>query len=124
MTDDFVALRGMIFYGYHGNRPEEKTLGQRFEVDVVARTDLARSGASDDLSETIDYGLIHAEVRKVVEGPSLNLLEAVAQRIGDAVLSLSDRIDRVEVVVRKPSVPLPGSLAGAEVRIVRGRGPS
>ena len=37
MTDT-VFLERMQFYGYHGHNPEERTLGQRFEVDVSLET--------------------------------------------------------------------------------------
>ena len=47
MAEDFIALRGMVFYGFHGNRPEEQALGQRFVIDVVLTMDLSAAGASD-----------------------------------------------------------------------------
>ncbi len=31
---DKILIAGIGFYGYHGMRGEEQTLGQRFEVDV------------------------------------------------------------------------------------------
>ncbi len=111
----------MVFYGFHGNKPEEKSLGQRFVVDVVVTADLSQAGASDALEDTIDYGKVYSIVKRTVEGPSLNLIEAVAERICDEVMQISHRIERVETVVGKPAVPLTGSLDGAEVRLVRRR---
>lgn len=121
MARDEIAVRGMTFYGYHGAKPEEKTLGQRFVVDVLVRADLSAAGKSDDLADTVDYGQIHRAVRAVVEGESLNLIEAVATRICVAVLKISDLIEEAETIVRKPSAPIAGVLEGAEVRMVRRR---
>jgi dihydroneopterin aldolase len=121
VSEDFIALRGMVFFGFHGNKPEEKTLGQRFAVDVVVTADLSQAGASDALEDTVDYGKVYAIVKRIVEGPSLNLIEAVGEQICDEVMKVSDRIESVEAVVGKPAVPLPGSLDRAEVRLVRRR---
>lgn len=121
MSEDSVALRGMVFFGFHGNKPEETTLGQRFVVDVVVTADLSQAGASDALEHTVDYGEIYSRVKGVVEGPSLNLIEAVGERICDEVLQVSNRIESVEAVVSKPAAPLQGALDRAEVRLVRRR---
>ena len=121
MSEDSVALRRMVFYGFHGDRPEERSLGQRFIVDVVLTADLSQAGASDSLEDTVDYGEVYSMVKRVVEGPPLNLLEALGERICGEAMRISDRIESVEVLVVKPAVPLRGALDGAEVRLVRRR---
>ena len=35
LSSDTIYLRNMQFYAFHGVNPEEKILGQRFEVDVA-----------------------------------------------------------------------------------------
>ena len=55
-----ITLSNMVFYGYHGDLPEENTLGQRFMIDLVLTLDIAAAAASDDLNKTVDYlSLIH-----------------------------------------------------------------
>ncbi len=34
MRGDKLILRGLKFHGYHGVKPEERKLGQKFLVDV------------------------------------------------------------------------------------------
>ena len=121
MPEDSIALRRMVFFGFHGDRAEERKLGQRFIVDVVLTADLSQAGASDSLKDTVDYGEVYSKVKRVVEGPPLNLLEALGERICGEVMQISDRIENVEVVVAKPAVPLRGALDGAEVRLARRR---
>ena len=121
MAEDFIALRGMVFYGFHGNRPEEQALGQRFVIDVVLTMDLSAAGASDVLDDTVDYSKVYSLVKRIVEGPSLNLLEALGYQICSEVMQSSGCIESVETVVGKPGVPLNGVLDGAEVRILRHR---
>ena len=114
-------LEGMTFFGYHGVSLAEKELGQRFVVDVEILTDLAAAGRSDDLAQTVNYAQVYRLVKEVVEGPSLNLIEAVAERIADVLLALQ-RVEAVRVRVRKPWAPIRGSvLSAAAVEIERKR---
>ena len=54
-TGDKLRLRGLKFHGFHGVKPEEKKLGQKFLVDVDAWMDLRMAGKSDLLSDTVSY---------------------------------------------------------------------
>jgi dihydroneopterin aldolase len=119
---DEILLEGMRFYAYHGVNPEERTLGQRFTVDVVLAVDLRRAGQSDDLAQTVSYSAVYKVVRRIVEGEPRQLIEAVAEEIASAILTEYPPVEQVTVTVRKPEVPLKGSLLDAAgVRIVRSR---
>uniref|UniRef100_A0A453RRD8 Dihydroneopterin aldolase/epimerase domain-containing protein n=1 Tax=Aegilops tauschii subsp. strangulata TaxID=200361 RepID=A0A453RRD8_AEGTS len=56
---DKLILRGLQFHGFHGVKQEEKTLGQKFVIDVDAWMDLAAAGDSDDISHTVSYSDIY-----------------------------------------------------------------
>ena len=117
---DEILLEGMRFYAYHGVNPEERALVQRFTVDVVLAVDLRRPGQSDDLADTVSYSAVYKVVRGIVEGEPRNLIEAVAEEIAAAVLTGFPQVARVTVTVRKPEVPMKGSLLDAAgVRITR-----
>jgi dihydroneopterin aldolase len=115
---DEIRLEGMEFYAYHGVFPEERTLGQRFVVDVALRLPLQKSGLSDDLRDTLDYSEVYRVIRDVVEGERHRLVETVAERIAQQIL---DRypVDCVRVCVRKSAPPFPGPLRGVAVDIER-----
>jgi dihydroneopterin aldolase len=122
MSSDRIILEGMVFFGYHGTRPEENSLGQRFVVDVALHLDLRAAGLADDLAATVDYSAVHASARAIVEGPPLKLTEAVAERIAAAVLAEHPAVQAVEVRVRKPNVRLGDTvLDGSVVEIMRRR---
>ena len=122
MRNDKIILQGMTFYGYHGITVEEKQLGQRFIVDVELETSLATSGQSDQLNETIDYGVVFQCVQQIVSGPSKNLLEALAEEIAHTILETFPA-QGVRVRVKKPEVPIKDSiLEYAAVEIFRLRG--
>jgi dihydroneopterin aldolase len=119
---DEVFLEGLRFYAYHGVNPEERTLGQRFTVDVRIETDLQPAGRSDDLDATVSYSAVYKRVRAVVEGEPRNLIETVAEEIAGTVLTEFDRAQAVTVTVRKPEVAIKGAmLDAAGIRIRRSR---
>ena len=122
MTPDKINLEGMVFYGFHGNNPAERELGQRFVVDLEVRRDLRAPGLSDDPGDTINYSCMYRLVKETMEGPSHNLLESLAETIAQVILRDFD-VESVRVRVKKPEVPMKGSiLSHASVEILRERG--
>ncbi|KAF2289595.1 hypothetical protein GH714_037372 [Hevea brasiliensis] len=118
---DKLILRGLKFHGFHGVKPEEKTLGQKFLIDVDAWMDLRAAGKSDQLSDTLSYTEIYRLVKEVVEGPPHNLLESVAQQIASTTLTKYPQISAVRVKVGKPHVAVHGPLDYLGVEIFRRR---
>jgi 7,8-dihydroneopterin aldolase/epimerase/oxygenase len=124
VSEDRIFIEGMIFYGYHGVHPEENRLGQRFIVDIDATCDLGPAATADDIDRTVNYSHLHAIAREVVEGPSVALVETLAQRIALAALDRFGILDEVAVTVRKPSAPIKGSiLQSVGVTVRRRRNP-
>jgi dihydroneopterin aldolase len=117
---DWIRLEGMIFYGLHGVDPAEKTLGQRFTVDVALQRNLRKPGRSDDLHDTINYAHVYRIAKQVMEGPSKNLIEALAEEIARRIAEACSGVETIRVRVRKPEVPIKGSvLTAATVEIER-----
>ncbi|KAM0883307.1 hypothetical protein ACQ4PT_031726 [Festuca glaucescens] len=121
MGGDKLILRGMQFHGFHGVKQEEKKLGQKFVIDVDAWMDLAAAGDSDDISHTVSYTDIYRIVKGIVEGPSHNLLESVAQSIANSTLLKFPQISSVRVKVEKPHVAVQGVVDYLGVEILRCR---
>ncbi|KAL9267105.1 Dihydroneopterin aldolase 2-like protein [Drosera capensis] len=121
MRGDKLVLRGLKFHGYHGVKPEERTLGQKFLIDVDAWLDLRRAGVSDNLSDTVSYTDIYRIVKEVVEGEPQNLLESVAHQIAVATFDKFPQISDVRVKVGKPHVAVQGQLDYLGVEIFRTR---
>src|ERR687893_1559080 len=124
-VEDRILLEGMIFYGSHGTLPAERQLGQPFVVDIELHLDLQTAGLSDDLTQTVDYSEVHRRAKGIVEGPPVNLTEAVAERIAAAILEDHSLVEAVRVKVAKPHVRLGDTVFGGSViEIVRHRGMS
>ena len=105
-----ITLSNMVFYGYHGDLPEESKLGQRWIVDLILTLDIAAAAATDDLSQTVDYTRVYAICRETVEKDRFKLIEALANHVIDRVLDASPIVDAVTITIKKPSVPIAGIL--------------
>ena len=61
---------------------------------------------SDDLGDTLDYGALAQRAADIVAVPPRNLIETVSAEIADSIMA-DERLHAVEVVVHKPSAPIP-----------------
>lgn len=117
---DVIRIRGIRGIGHHGVFEHERRDGQEFVVDVDLQVDTRAAAVSDDLANTVDYGLVAVAVHDLIVGEPVDLIETLAERIADACLS-SGAVDEVTVTVHKPHAPIPVPFDDVELRIVRAR---
>ncbi|MET9492317.1 dihydroneopterin aldolase [Nocardia sp. NPDC006630] len=118
MSTDRIELRGLRVFGHHGVFDFEKRDGQEFLVDVTLWTDFTAAVKSDDVADTVHYGELADQVVRIVSGEPRDLIEAVVSEIADEVMN-DPRIQAVEVVLHKPSAPIPHTFE--DVRVVTSR---
>ena len=118
-----IELRGLRAVGTHGVLPEELARAQPFELDLDLELDLEPAVATDDVTDTVDYGAVAEMAGRVVATESFRLLESLAARIADTVMA-DPRVESVTVAVRKLHPPVAGDLASAGVRLTRRRPPA
>ncbi len=121
MPEDWISVRGIRAFGYHGATARERTQGQVFEADVGLRLELTRASRTDCLADTADYADVCLHVERILGGRPCRLLEAVAGRVADELLSAYPQVDRVEVRLRKPAVARVLRTGAVEVELNRGR---
>src|SRR3954454_11857511 len=102
---DRLTLRGIEAFGHHGVLPSERRDGQYFLVDVTLAFDTRGAARSDDLRDTVDYGILMRRVRTAVESDPVDLIETLAERIAATCLQ-ETRVRSVEVTVHKPHAPI------------------
>jgi 7,8-dihydroneopterin aldolase/epimerase/oxygenase len=117
---DSITITGIEVFAYHGVMAEEKKDGQRFVVDVELRLDLSAAGDSDDLSDTVDYGLLAQRVNDLVSSERWDLIERVAARVAETVLE-DARVRDVSVTVHKPDAPIAVGFSDVSVTVRRGQ---
>ncbi len=100
-----LILSGLTAFGYHGNNPAEKQLGQTFTVDLEVSIDTRKAAATDRIEDTISYPLLEKTARQILEGKPANLLETVAERIATAILKHREVIEVTVRVSKRPPLP-------------------
>ncbi|HEV2878532.1 MAG TPA: dihydroneopterin aldolase [Candidatus Eremiobacteraceae bacterium] len=109
-----IRINGMRFFGKHGANAGERDRDQPIDVDLEISVNLERAAISDALKDTVDYGALYRTCEQIVTQQSFALLEALADRIVQAVCQDSRVID-VIVRVRKPRL-LEGATPEVELR--------
>jgi 7,8-dihydroneopterin aldolase/epimerase/oxygenase len=109
-----LELENMRFYAFHGVMPNEQLVGGEYSVSFKIMYDFDKAQESDDMNDAIDYGNIYEIVRKELMQPS-KLIERVARRVQDAVLSAYPQIEKMETKVSKHRPPIEGILDCASI---------
>ena len=112
----FIELKGLIFYAYHGVMEQERKVGNTYTVDVKLHTDFSKAFQTDDLNDTINYASVYAIIKEEMNIPSL-LLEHVAGRIIQRITDAFPAISSMEIRLAKQNPPLSGEVKEAAVYI-------
>jgi dihydroneopterin aldolase len=115
---DEIALTGLLVRGFHGVLLAERAEGQDFLVDAVLRLDTREAAASDDLTATVDYGVLAERLAEVVAGEPVNLIETLAARLAEVCLAES-RVVAARITVHKPHAPIPLPFTDVSVTVER-----
>ncbi len=118
---NIIKIRKATFYGYHGARSEEQSVGGKYEADVDIYTDFRKAAKDDSLIETIDYHKVYSFVYHLALVQKYYLIEALAMKIADELLKEFKGIQKVAVRVRKNNPPLGGVVDHVEVEVVKER---
>ena len=116
-TEFNISLNNIVVYGFHGVHQEEKTLGQRFEIDLEYRLANPTFPWKDEERATVSYVNAHKIVSRVCSEKNFNLIETLGNRIIEEMRSRYS-VDLIIVRIRKPSVPIQGILDHVEVEVV------
>jgi dihydroneopterin aldolase len=100
-----LILSGLTAFGYHGNNPAERKLGQTFTADLEITLDTRKAAATDSIEDTISYPQFERTARAVLEGKPANLLETVAEQIAAALLKHPEVIQVKVRVTKRPPLP-------------------
>lgn len=117
---DRISLRGVSARARHGVLPEEKVTPQPFIVDLDLEADLSGAGATDRLADTVNYATMAAQVHRTLTGPSVELLENLAERIAQTCLQ-EPHVESVRVTLHKPEAPVGVPCGDVEVEVRRER---
>jgi dihydroneopterin aldolase len=118
---DKIIIKKMSFYGYHGVLPEEKALGQKFNLDIELHLPLRKAGQSDSLGDTVSYAAVYGTIRDIVVSGRFGLIEALGERICEEVFAHYPLVQKIVLRVEKPNAPIDGFFDYAGIEIERDR---
>lgn len=118
---DQIVLTGIHGFGYHGLFEQERKDGQDFFVDLTLSVDLRSASTSDAISDTVNYAEITDLVIEEITINPVNLIEKLAGRIADRVLTQHVKVKSVTVTVHKPQAPVAVQLKDIAVVVTRTR---
>ncbi len=118
--NDRIEISALRVVTIVGALPHEREIPQPLQVDLSLEVDLADAGRTDELGDTVHYGLVADQVTAVVAEAKDVLLERLAARVAEEVLSF-DRVDAVDVTLTKLRPPLAVDAATTSVSLRRTR---
>ena len=118
---DRILVEGIEFHGFHGVPAAEREIGHRYRVDLSLTLDLRPAGQTDDVTRSVDYAESARIVVQIGTGPSVQLVETLAERMAAALLERFALLQAVELRVAKINPPTPVHFAAAAICIRRER---
>ncbi len=99
-----IELRGLRFFAEHGMYPEEKKVGNSFEVDAFITTPAPKKKISS-IGQTINYVEVYRIIQEVFATPD-QFLEGLATEIGDRLYQQFPEMKKLVICIRKLSPPI------------------
>lgn len=104
-----IKLQNVRVYAYHGCLIEEGHIGSDYRVDLEIKANLKHSAKTDDLKDTVDYVFLNKIIEEEMAIRS-KLLETVANRILNRILSESEMVKKAKVSIAKINPPIEGDV--------------
>lgn len=117
---DRIKIEDLEVFARHGVFQEEKKLGQKFLVTAILYVDTRRAGMTDDLTASIHYGEVSAFIDEYLRNHTFDLIESAAERLSWELLLHTERLEKIELEIKKPWAPVGLPLKTVSVAIERG----
>ena len=115
-----IVVRGLALHAFHGVHDHERENGQRFLLDLELTPRSAMACETDRLGDAVSYGDAARIAVEMATSTRFDLIEALAARIGDALLARLP-LERATVTVHKPDAPLGLDFDDVSVTVTRVR---
>ncbi len=98
---DTIFLKDLRVRAIVGIWDWERRMPQDIGIDLEMAADIRAAAERDHIDATLDYKAVSRRVVELVQGSSFQLVETLAERIAEAVMT-EFAVPWVKVVVRKP----------------------
>lgn len=110
----YVEIDRLALRGRHGVLPQEREVGNLFEISVGLSYDMAQAASTDDVAYALDYARVVDVIASEMAIPSA-LLENLVARIKDALIAEFPMIESGRIKVAKLVPPIPARMASVSV---------
>ncbi|MCH5325884.1 MAG: dihydroneopterin aldolase [Duncaniella sp.] len=111
-----IEINGLKVYARHGVNPQERTVGNTFEVTVHLRYPIVEAMKRDHVTATLNYAQVIDLIKDVMNTPSA-LLENVAHRLHSNLMLHFPDIQGGIIRVAKLTPPVTAELDDVAIRI-------
>jgi len=119
-TAEFRIAR-LALHGRHGALDAERSLGQRFFLDIELTADVGNALVTDKVEDTLHYGHVIKAATATFNARHYNLIEAVAAAVADDLIAQFPAIQRARITVHKPSAPIAAIIDDLSATVERRR---
>ena len=116
IKSSYITLTNVRFRALHGVLPQERRVGGDYTLTLRVGFDVSRAVQSDDVADTLNYATLYETARQEMGVPS-QLLEHVAGRIGQRVLSEWPEVTTIDLTLTKENPPMGADCDGASVEL-------
>ena len=116
IESSYIRLDSVRFRAVHGGLPQEGRVGGDYTVSLRVGYDFTHAMATDNVADTLDYASLYRLVVREM-AVSSQLLEHVAGRIGEAILTTFPLVRSVDLWLTKCNPPIGADCEGAGVEI-------
>jgi len=116
---DMILIEGLKVKAKVGILPWEKQIPQLLLFDLKLYLPLQAAGEQEDLSLSVDYAAVAHAIEALVSTQHHDLIETIAERACIRLFEQFNRIERIELTLRKPAAVRTAQSVG--VHIVRNR---
>ena len=113
-SESYVFLKNVRFHAFHGVMPQERQVGGDFLLSLRVDYPLAKAMESDDVADTLNYATLFDLAKREMDIPS-QLLEHVAGRIVNAVITAFPAVTSIDLELTKVNPPMGADSEGAGV---------
>lgn len=115
-----IVVKGIQLSARCGVTEMERRHPQPVLVDLTFRCPHQPAFQSDQLSDTVDYGMITQRIQDIGEGQAFSLIETLTERICQ-ILFDEFPITHLKIWVRKIRPPLQGIKGSVGIQVIRAR---
>lgn len=103
-SSDQIFIEGLEISCHVGVTAEERALQQILSLSITLDTPLHTAGASDKITDTINYAEVMDQTRNWLQGKTFSLIEKIAELTAENILTQFP-VSRVHVLVSKLTLP-------------------